>query len=185
MKQVRQRDKGSANITEFGATLWLLMGCIVLPLLNLAVVPLRFGLGKSIVANEVRHLAQCETFSEARKGVSTESAAITALKNIGGIEVKSMHLSLYAQSERDKTKVHSIDEPHKMPPTWLPNGMESPCLYLLDLKLDVCIYPLISSPYPHFRIPGLSGPIPIQFHEVSSWENLGCDPVTGEYCLNQ
>ncbi len=185
MRYFRHRDVGAASITEFGAALWLLMGCIVLPLLNLAIVPLRFGLGKSIVGNEVRHLAQCETFGEALKGVSTASPAMVALKNIGGIEVISTHLSLQAESESDKTKVHAIDEPHQMPPSWLPNGGGAPYLYLLDLKVEVNIFPLVSSPYPHFRIPGLSGPIPIQFHEVASWENLGSDPVTGEYCLNQ
>lgn len=175
---------GSAQISEFGAVLFLLISCIVLPLLNLSIIPVRYAMGKSIVATEARSLARSESFSEAIKRNQQVADRWKDLQAIGGITVKNSALSLTIDST--KTKLEKIcTGPRTIPPSFLPNGSESPCVYMLDLKVDVDIAPLVTVSWQQWNIPGLTGPIAIQFHESSAWENLGLDPVSGEYYINQ
>ena len=175
---------GSAQISEFGAVLFLLISCIVLPLLNVSIIPVRYAMGMSIVATEARSLAKSETFSEAIKRNHEVADRWKQLQAIGGITVKDSSLSLTIDST--KTKHEKVcTGPRSIPPSFLPNGDESPCVYMLNLKVNVEIAPLITVSWQQLNIPGLSGPIAIQFHESSAWENLGLDPVTGEYYTNQ
>ncbi|MDZ4836381.1 MAG: hypothetical protein SGJ27_21615 [Candidatus Melainabacteria bacterium] len=175
---------GSAQISEFGAVLFLLISCIVLPLLNLSIIPVRFAMGKSIVGTETRSLAKSETFSEAIKRNRDVADRWKTLQAIGGITVKDSALCLTIDSTKTKRSMIST-APRRIPPSFLPDGSESPCVYLLDLKVDVEISPLITVAWQQGSIPGLTGPIPIQFHESSAWENLGRDPITGEFYVNQ
>lgn len=178
------RTTCGSHIGEFGAAFVLLIGCIVLPLLNMSVVPLRYGIGKSTINNEVRQLSQLESFSEALQKEKATTSGVTKLSEIGGVVVKSSELTINVESTKNKGHTRSFDKPKSISKEWLPEGAESPCVYLLDLKVNVEIHPLITAPLP-VNIPGVSGPIGLQFHETSPWENLARDPVTGEFYINQ
>lgn len=178
-------SNGSAQISEFGATLFFLIGCIVLPLLNLSIIPVRYAMGKSIVATQTRMLAKSETFSEAIKRNSNRDERWKQLEAIGGISVKDSALSLTIDSTKTKRQA-TCTAPRMIPPGFLPDGNESPCAYLLDLKVNVEISPIVTVAWQkENNIPGLTGPMSIQFHESSAWENLGLDPVSGQYYINQ
>ncbi len=177
------RTECGAYITEFASSFFMLIS-IVLPLLNMSVIPLRFGMGKSIVSNEVRRLGHYETLSEAMKKSNDDAAGLAAMQKIGGLVVKSSQLALTIESMKNKGHSLLIDKPGSIPKNWLPDGSEGPCMYMLDLKVDVEISPLVAVPGP-VQIPGLTGPLPIRFHEVSAFENLGCDPETGRFCIDQ
>lgn len=179
-----RNSKGSAQISEFGAVFFLLISCIVLPLLNLSIIPVRYAMGKSIVATEARTLAKSETFSEAIKRNAEVADRWKQLQAIGGITVKDTALSLTIDSTKTGHE-KTCTSPRTIPPGFLPNGAESPCVYLLDLKVDVEISPLVTVAWQQWNIPGLTGPMAIQFHESSAWENLGLDPMTGQYFINQ
>jgi hypothetical protein len=56
---------------------------------------------------------------------------------------------------------------------------------LLDLKVFVEIHPLLTVSCWQAKVPGLTGPIPLQFREVAAWENLSRDPLSGEFFVNQ
>ena len=180
----RRTEYGAAQVTEFGAALFILLGCVVLPLLNMAIIPVRYGMGKSIVTAEVRRLARSESFSEALASVTSESSKWQQLNAIGGIDVNETELSMTIESTKTK-QIETFRAPKTIPARVLPEGKDSPCVYLLDLKVDVAIHPLVSISWTNIRIPGLTGPIPIRFHEVAAWENLTRDPVTGDFFLNQ
>ncbi len=175
---------GAAQISEFGAVLFLLICCIVLPLINLSIIPVRFGMGKSVVATQARSLAKSESFSEAIKRNREVSEQWAQLQAIGGIKVRDSSLSLTVDSTNSR-RSRVCTGPRTIPPSFLPDGSESPCVYLLDLKVDVEISPLVSMSWQNWNVPGLTGPLPIRFHESSAWENLGRDPVTGEFYVNQ
>jgi hypothetical protein len=183
-RRTRRTSRGAAQVTEFGAALFLLLGCIVLPLLNMAIIPVRYGMGKSIITAEVRRLARSESFGEALAQVTAESSRWQQLHAIGGIDVKETELNMTVESVKNK-HMETFRRPKSIPPSWLPEGSESPCVYLLDLKVDVDIHPLVSVSWTAVNIPGLTGPIPIRFHEVAAWENLTRDPVTGDFFVNQ
>ncbi len=59
------QPKGSAQLSEFGAAIFLLFSCVVIPLIDVSIIPVRLGLGKSIVSHRVHQLAQSECLSEA------------------------------------------------------------------------------------------------------------------------
>ena len=183
-RSVGRTECGAAQVTEFGAALFLLLGCIVLALLNMAIIPVRYGMGKSIVTAEVRRLARSESFGEALASVTAETSKWQQLNAIGGIDVKETELSMTVESTKTK-RVEIFRAPKTIPARLLPDGSDCPCVYLLDLKVDVAIHPLVSVSWTNIHIPGLTGPIPIRFHEVAAWENLTRDPVTSDFFMNQ
>jgi hypothetical protein len=180
----RRKPVGAAQISEFGAAVFLLVGCIVLPLLNLSIIPVRFAMGKSIIATEARTLAKSESFSEALKRNSEVADRWAQLQAIGGITVKDSALSLTIDSTKSKRSM-ICTAPRMIPPSFLPEGSESPCVYLLNLNVDVEISPLLTVAWQNWNVPGLTGPLPIRFHESSAWENLGRVPLRGYFYVNQ
>ena len=181
----RQRSpKGSAQLSEFGAAIFLLISCVVIPLIDLSIIPVRLGLGKSIVNHRVHQLAQSECLSEAFKSFQ-EGDIHSGLTRIGGFNAKSTQLSLIATSVKNPEQSMSVNRPGALPGDWLPGGLKGPCLYRLDLTVDAEIEPLITAPVPGVPIPGLTRPIPFHLREESSWENLGCDPSSGEFFVNK
>jgi hypothetical protein len=183
-RQVVRSTVGGYQLTEFAGALLILVSCIIIPLINLGIVPVRFGLGTSIVSTKVHQLAKSETLSQAFNAGQQSASFADSLKRIGGIVVKSSQLLLTIESTKLKrTKV--VDRPGTIPKPWLPDGANGPCIYSLELNVDADVYPLVTAPVPHAAIPGLTRPISTQFHEVSTWENLGRDPATGEFFVNE
>jgi len=180
-----QRAKRGAQILEFGGAVFIFLTCIILPLIDLSFVPLRFGLGKSVICSKVKQLAHVDTLGEALQDERKDDALKGILSGLDGIVVKSSKLSLIIKSNKCEPPEISIDSPGAIPKKWLPDGSASPCEYSLDLVVDADVSPLIIVPLPGVKVPGLTTPIPLQFNEVSVWENLGRDPVTGEFCMNQ
>ena len=181
----RRWQQGSAHLSEFGAALFLLISCIIIPLIDLAIIPVRWSLGKSMVSSRVHQLAQSETISEAFKAFQQDVSFPNKLQRIGGITVKSSHLSLTAASVRHAGEIKTINRAGALPRDWLPDGSRSPCIYQLDLTVSADVDPLITAPLPHLPIPGLTRPMSMQFHDVSAWENLGRDPSSGEFFMNE
>jgi len=181
----RRRRQIGAQILEFGGAIFIFISCIVLPLIDLAFVPLRFGLGKSVVSTRVNRLAQLETLSEALNDERNDAAFKDVLKGLDGIVVRNSKLSLVIKSNKTEPHEIRVDRPGLIPKSWLPDGSAAPCDYALDLKVDVDISPFIVLPIPKAKVPGLTTPLSFQFNEISVWENLGRDPVSGDFYLNE
>ncbi len=175
---------GSAQLSEFGAAIFLLFSCVVIPLIDVSIIPVRLGLGKSIVSHRVHQLAQSECLSEAFKSFQ-DCDFQTGLTKIGGFNTKSSELSLIATSVKNPDQSMKVSRPGSLSGDWLPGGIKGPCLYRLDLTVDAEIEPLITARLPGVQIPGLTCPIPFHLQEESSWENLGCDPSSGEFFVNK
>ncbi|MBX9953070.1 MAG: hypothetical protein K2Y39_28110 [Candidatus Obscuribacterales bacterium] len=185
LRRIKQRSQtGSSQLTEFGAAIFLLFSCIVIPLLDLSIVPVRLGLGKSIVSHRVHQLAQSECLSDAFKSLQ-ESDFHNGLTKIGGFNAKTTQLLLVATSVRNPDVSLKVDRPGALPSDWLPGGNKGPCLYRLDLTVDAEIEPLITAKVPGVKIVGLTTPIPFHLREESNWENMGCDPMSGEFFVNK
>lgn len=232
-----RKRQGSAQISEFAVALLFLFGFVVLPLINLCVVPLRFSLGKSIVSSRVHELAQSETLSQALKidaGDSTAmspihgqpvtqgqpviqeqpkiqgqpvmqrqpatqlhsgSKAVSAeegkasirerLSKIGGITIRSSELTLTIESQKRQGEIKVVSEAGSISRDWLPDGPFGPYIYRLDLSVNCDISPLVVVALPNPKIPGLTAPFAMQYHETSVWENTGRDPVSGEFYVNE
>lgn len=181
---ILRSQSGSAQLSEFGAAIFMLFFCIVIPLIDLSIIPVRLGLGKSIVNHRVHQLAQSECLSEAFKSFA-DGDFHSGLARIGGFNAKSTQLSLVATSVRNPAQSYAVSRAGAIPGDWLPGGPRGPCIYRLDLTVSAEIEPLITAHLPGVRIPGLTAAIPFQLHEESTWENLGCDPLSGEFFVNK
>ncbi len=177
-------QQGSAQLSEFGAAIFLLFSCIVIPLLDLSIIPVRLGLGNSIVSHRVHQLAQSECLSDAFKSFR-EGDFHTGLTAIGGFNARSTELCLVATSVKNPDQSMKVSRPGALPGDWLPDGIKGPCLYRLDLTVDAEIEPLITARLPGLKIPGLTSPIPFHLREEANWENMGCDPSSGEFFVNK
>jgi hypothetical protein len=198
---------GGAQISEFAVSLFFLFAFVVIPLINLCVVPIRWGLGKSVVSARVHQLAQSEMLSQALKSeqgasqqrlqngsqpglqqpvqASPQEELQDKLNKIGGITVKSSQLSLTIESAKRQGETKSFSKVGSIDKDWLPDGPLGPYVYRLDLQVDGDVAPLFVLPLQNMKVPGLTIPFAVQFHDTSVWENTGRDPVSGEFFVNE
>lgn len=173
---------GGYQISEFAVSMLFLIACVALPLLNLSVIPLRWGLAHSLVSTTVQQKAQCETLSQA---LQSENTWLEAFKKIGGITVKSTKVALLVESAKMQGQTRVITKAGSIPGDWLPNGPMGPYVYRMDLTADCEIAPLVLIPVPNVKIPGLTSPFAVSFNEKAVWENTGRDSATGEFFVNE
>lgn len=178
---VKSRDKGQ-QITEFAVALAVL--CVFfIPLADLGIVPIRYFIAQATVETFARKLALTENISQAFKLLDDPEFS-NSLAQIGGMKVKSSSISLTAISHKD-AKTFKIDKAKSMPEAWLPSGNNCPCQYMLVMSVNADIWPLVTFGIGGKKIPGLSGPFDVSIDIPVNWENLGRNPVTGGYFLNE
>jgi hypothetical protein len=185
---IRHRHCGNARgqqVMEFAAFLVVIVVCIVLPLANLSIVPVRFGLARNLVANRVHQLSLFEKFSAACKNVDSNSRLGNELLRLGGSHLKLCTLVLCVTSPRCPGAGIIVDRSGNVPAAWLPDGANAPCDYSLRMTVEVDVDPLVTVPVAGHRISGINGPIACTIVQTSHWENLGRDPATGQFYLNE
>ena len=183
LQQLRTQ-RGGYQISEFAVSLLFLMGCVVLPLINLSVIPVRYGLGHSCVSTWVRQKAQAESLGQALQS-NSQDALVTSLDKIGGIKVKSSRLALLIESAKLQGQTKTVTQAGNIDKDWLPDGPLGPYVYRLDLAVGCEIAPLVVVPVPNVKVPGLTSPFAVNFHETAVWENTGRDPASGEFFVNE
>ncbi len=166
----------------------VLICCVLVPLIDLAAVPIRWMLAQQLVNVYARKLSLCETFSGARAMMEADPSLSTRLHRLGGVDVQSINLHL--RISRVQIYAHQeefllAETPKEIPQTWLPNGAKAPCSYLLELDVKSLMSPLILLPFRGISIPGLTRPIPLVVSGSHEWGNLGPDPLTGKFFLNE
>ncbi|CAM6006234.1 unnamed protein product [Sphagnum balticum] len=180
--------RNGSQIVEFAAAIFLLTGFVAVPALDLSIVPIRWVMAQQLVDSYVRTLAMSETFSEALQILETDPSLTTRLVKLGGIKVESLDLTLKISkvvqnpAEAQSFEVHSAG---KIPPAWLPNGPCQPCAYALHIDAKLAIAPAVMMSLEGMNIPGLTAPIPVLIHSSHEWMNLGQDPVSEKYFINE
>jgi len=185
--RVKRRALGS-QIVEFGAALFLLFVFIFLPLLDLAIVPIRWMMAQELINTYVRTLAMCETYAQSLRTMEADPSLRARLLNIGGIEVTSttLHLTITRISVNgDMTKFIEVHKPGAIPAEWLPDGKLAPCQYLMVLDVKAAISPAVLLNWGALSIPGLTKPIPTSIVVLHDWGNLGKDPTSEKYFINE
>ena len=194
-KQSR-RSNGAYQMSEFAVAVFCLFFVVVLPLLNLSVVPVRYGLAKSLVDTQVHKLGHCELLSqalglgldEAQKKTQKESNALDlseALRNMSGVEVCKAKTFLEVEAAKLPEEKKTIDKAGGLSTQWLPDGPLGPYTYRLRTRVYLKIAPLALVKLGGLNVPGLTVPLPVTLDEQCIFENLGRDPNTGEYFINE
>lgn len=100
-------------------------------------------------------------------------------KNLG-IAIDNCKVSLICQNQNSQSISLPANQP--VPPDWLPGGSQEQCDYFLQTQVNVEISPWFCS---EPAIPGMTAPLPVTFTTSVPWENLGCDPATQQFYLNE
>jgi len=182
------RATGS-QIFEFAAAIVLLFAFVSIPCLDLAIVPIRWMMAQQLLDSYCRTLAMCETFTESLHILETDPSLTTRLVQLGGVQVNSLKVTLkitrVMSNEAESQRVLEITSPGQIPSAWLPNGCMAPCTYALQIDARLAIAPAILMNWGNKPIPGLTEPIPVSLRSLHEWTNLGRDPSTQKYCINE
>jgi len=176
------RNFRGSLIAEFGPALFLLIFCFVIPLLDLGMLPIRYGLTYAAATNAVSKLALANKASDANRMLQTDTWWTSFLGKCG-IDVEQKQLAMVVINKKGSGQVFATDQPGSIPSALLPDGPDGPGAYILRLSIKADISPLLVM--SGRGIPGLTSPVPITLQTSSVWENLGRDPDTTEYYLNE
>lgn len=188
-KNIKRCSSGRASlgshIAEFGASLVLFSLCVILPALDFAIVPIRAIMAQEILGKEVRRLACAESFGEAVSMAQNDPKFLSAIVNLGGVKIKSNHLYMQISNAADKKELLKVSVAGTVPGKFLPSAADSATTYDLVLELNLQLSPAFLIPGLDADVPGISCPFPLKLRASHSWENLGRNPETGLFYLNE
>src|SRR5260221_8176961 len=145
---------GSA-IPEFASALTLFICCLLIPLADIAVVPIRYVLACGLASELAHRVALVERPSQ----VYTLLAEKSWFQNLArkcGVQFGKIQIMIVCHSNCSESYV--VCDGEKIPQQWLPDGSKAPCSYLLQLNIETEIAPLfVGGPV----IPGVTAPIKI------------------------
>jgi hypothetical protein len=182
------RSRSGSHLAEFAPSLVILIAFVVIPLLDLTIVPVRWMLAHEIVNDYARRLALCESFGESHVQMEQDPSLKARLLKLGGVSVKSINLTLRISrvfKNPHMPEVFVVKNPGQIPKEWLPDGSKAPCSYALDLDVDALLSPAITFPQQGVSIPGFNQPISFLVSSSHEWENFARNPRTGKFFINE
>lgn len=179
------RSNKGAQIPEFAAALILLVFLFFIPLLDLGIMPVRYFLAQELIATYARKLSLCESLSQSFAVMDADPSLETRLIRLGGVQPKNIVLRLVISKTNPPLEQIVITEPRKIPKAWFPEGPKNPCEYILELSVDCQISPAILLRYLGINVIGLTEAVPFRISATSPWENLGRNPITKGYFINE
>jgi hypothetical protein len=188
VSQTLYRSQTGSQISEFAAAILLLVTVIFVPMLDLSIIPIRWMMAQEIINGYVRTLALCESYTESLRAMEADPSLRTRLIKLGGVGVQDVNLRLNITRIspcKGQPKTIDVTKPGSIPQAWLPNGAFAPCEYLLEIDVQALISPAITMNWLGTSIPGLTAPIPVSLVATHEWPNLGKDPTTQKYFINE
>lgn len=161
---------------------------VLIPMLDFVVVPVRWMMAQEIVNNYARKLAMCETLSQSYATMEADPSLKVLLQNIGGVGVKSidLHVRISRTSTlKSETESYIVNQPGRIPAAWLPSADSQSRLFSLELTVHSNMSPAILLSGINLPIPGITAPIPMIVTASHEWGNLGRNPRTGNYFINE
>lgn len=174
-----KRSKSGSSMTEFSGAMIIFILFIFTPLLNIGILPVRYLIAHGIMTEMTHRMAVCEKRSEANKLLKTNSWW-TNLLSACGVGVKNQAATLVIVDKGNgKT---SVPISTALSGDQLPNGPQGPFMYSLQLSADCDISPLFNA---GAGLPGFTSPVTIHLTSQAQWENLGRNPETTYYYINE
>jgi hypothetical protein len=181
----RKIRKIGHQMVEFSAAIVVLVICVLIPIIDLSVLPLRLLLWQEALNSDVRKLAQSEKFSSAKESLDTDKSLLIYTNRIDGIRLLGANSVLTISKQTPPYETFATDEINSIPPKWLPTGIKAPCTYELQVSTTVEVSPLIMFNGFKTPIPGLTAPFIFTNKARNHWENSSRDPVTGMFFMNE
>jgi hypothetical protein len=167
------RRNQNGNLSEFGPAMIILVGFIVVPLLTIGFLPMRLMLSQCVLSELTYRLSHCDTRNQAYELIDTDHRWRDLLGAFG-VAVSGENLRLVAATDNGTT--NAVGKGEKLPPEWLPGGKFGSCIYSLELTASCSLGTPIAA---------LTKPLIVSISTRSPWENMGRDPQSKEYFINQ
>lgn len=190
LKKSRTGDREMAKlrskkgqIAEFAPALMVFVCFVLVPLIDIAFIPVRYFIAEGVV-NQYTHTL---SLAGSRKKAYDMLTANTGedswwrgfLQNCGmTVHDPKLVLVVCGSNPGDKIVVNKSED---IPAAYLP-GSAKQCVYSLEMTVEIDIPPLYNG---SAGLPGLTSPITMKFASRSNWENLGRNPVSREYFVNE
>lgn len=178
------RPQHGQQITEFAAALVLLVLLFFVPMLDLGIMPIRYFMSQQLIQQYARRLSHCETLTQAYAEMNADPSLQTRLIKLGGVQPQSLELHLLISTIKPPIEKIEVIKPKTIPKDFLPEGRRGPCEYILEVLGQVEISPAIVMDFEP-KVIGLSSPVPFILRADSPWENLGRNPVTKAFYMNE
>lgn len=177
---LRARNCRAHSMVEFAAALIALVSFVFVPLVSVGMIPVRYLIAQGVLTELSHKLALCDKRSQAYSLFVSDQWSENILSKCG-ITVSNPKLTLNVLGQADNSSL-AVDSAEQVPAEWLPDGAKGPCIYSLRVAADFSVAPIFNT-CP--GVPGVTSPISFQIHCDSPWENLGRDPVSSQYFLNE
>lgn len=183
MHQARkhQRKSKGAAIAEFGAAFLILVCFLFVPLVNLSFIGVRYLIAQAAIQDFAHRLALSEKRSDAYSMMSMQTFWSDLSENCG-VKVNKRNLELLVSGTNNSSEQARIAQGQQVADEWLPGGSKAPCIYTMDLAVDVEIPPIFAGGP---SIPGVTAAIPFKLNGRSAWENLSRDPESTDFYINK
>lgn len=165
------------TFVEFSVALTILLAFIGV-LSALCILPIRVLIANGVFLNAVQYAALSETRTSA--SALLDDAPLASLAGCCGISFGDPSISIVCANQTGSNFSASGEAP--VPTQWLPGGANGPCTYALHVDQSVTINPLFRAT---FGLPGVTSTLSTTLHADCCWENLGCDPTTNGFYLNE
>ena len=142
----------------------------------------RWAISSQIVSAWTQSAAKKRKLSDAFKSFYTDRFTIE-VSNPSGVKVTSVAPALLIAKVNDPSQTLRVEEPGKIPLNWQPDkGSYNYSLYVLvQSRID----PLVTVQFFGLKVPGLTEPADVTMSGSSLWENMGRDPITTEFYVNE
>lgn len=127
-------------------------------------------------------MAKKRKLSDAFRSFHSDQFA-TEVSNPTGVRVTAVSPALLIAKVNDPTQTLRVEQPGKIPPYWQPD--KGSFNYSLNVLVNTRIDPLVSVQFFGLKVPGLTEPADVVMTGNALWENMGRDPITTEYYVNE
>ncbi len=179
-----KRQNAGQQIPEFAAALVLLVLLFFVPLLDLGIMPVRYFMSQQLIQQYARRLSHCETLTQAYAEMNADPSLRNRLIKLGGVTPKNIEIHLSIATVSVPVQKIDVIKPKTIPRDFLPDGKLSPCEYILEIAANVEVSPAIMMSFEP-KVMGLSKPVSFTLRADSPWENLGKNPVTKVFYMNE
>jgi hypothetical protein len=174
-----QSRNRNGSMHEFAPAFVVFVCFILIPLIDVAAIPIRYFIAQGVISSVAQKLSLAESRTEAAS-IANESGWKQFLATCGvTVHPKPLKLVVCGKNEGDKI---ALGPAEAVPAQWLPSGTKGPCVYSMELAVDADIPPLY---HGSAGLPGFTAPVTMKLACRSNWENLGRDPATRSYYINE
>lgn len=180
MTNKNKRKECGAVMSEFSAAMCVFICLFLIPLVDIGIIPIRYFMAQGLLNDTAAKLALCRKRSAAYDILLKDEQWRDLLEKVG-VHVKAVKMNLRIVSQKSTAEA-IVKRNAQVLPEWLPQGAKAPCVYSLETATVCKIAPLVNA---EAGLPGLTAPLTFIINARAQWENMGRNPETGNYYLNE